>query len=158
MFKLDLQKAEEPEIKLPTSIESQKKQESSRKTSTYALLTTPQPLMVWIKIKWKILNKMGIPGHLTCLLRNLYASQEETVPEMEQWTSCKLGKEYVKTAYCHPAYLTYMQSTSCRSSQLGAWVGKIPQRREWLPTPVFWPEEVHGLYSPQGHKELVRTE
>ena len=75
---------------------------------------------------WKILQEMGIPDHLTCLLRNLYASQEETVLEMEQWTSCKLGKEYVKTAYCHPAYLTYMQSTSCRSSQLGAWVGKIP--------------------------------
>ena len=58
--------------------------------------------------KVEILNKMGIPDHLTCLLRNLYASQEETVLEMEQWTSCKLGKEYVKTAYCHPAYLTYV--------------------------------------------------
>ena len=59
-----------------------------------------------------MLKAMGIPDHLTCLLRNLYASQEETVPEMEQWTSCKLGKEYVKTAYCHPAYLTSLQGTS----------------------------------------------
>ena len=50
----------------------------------------------------------------TCLLRNLYAAQEATVrPYMEQWTGSKLGKEYVKAAYCHPAYLPYMQSTSC---------------------------------------------
>ena len=58
---------------------------------------------------------MGIPDHLTCLLRNLYAGQEATVePDMEQWTGSKLGKEYVKAVYCHPAYLTYMQSTSCK--------------------------------------------
>ena len=58
---------------------------------------------------------MGIPDHLTCLLRNLYAGQEATVePDMEQWTGSKLGKEYVNAVYCHPAYLTYMQSTSCK--------------------------------------------
>ena len=74
-----LEKAEEPEIKLPTSAGSWKKQESSRKTSTSALLTTPKPLTVWIKTNWKILQEMGIPGHLTCLLRNLYAGQEATV-------------------------------------------------------------------------------
>ena len=79
MFKLDLEKAEEPEIKLPTSVGSLKKQESSRKTSTSALLTTPNPLTVWITTNWKILQKMGTPDHLTCLLRNLYASQEATV-------------------------------------------------------------------------------
>ena len=79
MFKLDLEKAEEPEIKLPTSIGSLKKQESSRKTSTSALLTMPKPLTVWITINWKILKEMGIPDHLTCLLRNLYADQEATV-------------------------------------------------------------------------------
>ena len=78
MFKLDLEKAEEPEIKLSTSIGSSKKQESSRKTSTSALLTMPKPLTVWIKL-WKILQEMGIPDHLTCLLRNLYAGQEVTV-------------------------------------------------------------------------------
>ena len=61
---------------------------------------------------WKILREMGIPDHLICLLRNLYAGQEATELDMEQQTGCKLGKEYVK-AYCHPAYLTYMQSTSC---------------------------------------------
>ena len=59
----------------------------------------------------KILKEMGIPDHLTCLLRNLYAGQEETELVMEQETGSKLGKEYVKVVYCHPAYLTYMQST-----------------------------------------------
>ena len=77
MFKLDLEKAEEPEIKLPISAESSKKQESFRKTS--ALLTMPKPLTVWITINWKILKEMGIPDHLTCLLKNLYAGQEATV-------------------------------------------------------------------------------
>ena len=62
-----------------TSIGSSKKQESSRKTSTSALLTTPKPLTVWITALWKILKEMGIPDHLTCLLRNLYAGQEVTV-------------------------------------------------------------------------------
>ena len=79
MFKLDLEKAEEPEIKLPTSVGSWKKQESSGKTSTSALLTMPKPLIVWIITKWKILQEMGIPENLTCLLRNLYAGQEATV-------------------------------------------------------------------------------
>ena len=79
MFKLDLGKAEGPEIKLPTSVALLKKQESSRKTSTSALMTTPKPLTVWITKNWKILQEMGIPDHLTCLLRNLYAGQESTV-------------------------------------------------------------------------------
>ena len=61
---------------------------------------------------WKILKEMGIPDRLTCLLRNLYAGQEATEQGMEQWTGSKLGKEFVKAVYCHPAYLTYMQSTS----------------------------------------------
>ena len=73
MFKLVLEKAEEPEIKLPTFSGSWKKQESFRKTSIFALLTMPKPLTVWITIE------MGIPDHLTCLLRNLYAGQEATV-------------------------------------------------------------------------------
>ena len=79
MFKLVLEKAEEPEIQLPTSAGSSKKQESSRKTSISALLTMPKPLTVWIRIDWKILKEMGIPDHLTCLLRNLYAGQKATV-------------------------------------------------------------------------------
>jgi len=79
MFKLDLEKAEEPEIKLPTSVGSWKKQESSRKTFISALLTMPKPLTVWITTNWKILQEMGIPDHLTWLLRNLYAGQEAMV-------------------------------------------------------------------------------
>ena len=74
MFQLDLEKAEEPGIKLQTSILSLKKQESSRKTSTSALLIIPKPLTVR-----KILQEMGILDHHTCLLRNLYAGQEATV-------------------------------------------------------------------------------
>ena len=61
---------------------------------------------------WKILQEMGIPDHLICLLRNLYAGQEATELDMEQQTGSKSGKEYVKAVYCHPAYLTSMQSTS----------------------------------------------
>ena len=79
MSKLVLEKAEEPEIKFPTSAGSWKKQESSRKTSISALLTMPKPLIVWITINWKILKEMGLPEHLSCLLRNLYAGQEASI-------------------------------------------------------------------------------
>ena len=75
MFKLDLEKTEEPEIKLPISIGSLKKQESSRKTYTSALLTAPKAWSVWITI----LKEIEIPDHLICLLRNLYSGQEATV-------------------------------------------------------------------------------
>ena len=61
---------------------------------------------------WKILKEMGIPDHLTCLLRNLYAGQEATELDVEQQTGSKEEKDYVKAVYCHPAYLIYMQSTS----------------------------------------------
>ena len=79
MFKLGLEKAGEPEIKLSTSTGSSKKQESSRKTSTSVLLTMPKPLIVWITTNWKILKELRMPDHLTCLLRNLYAGQEAMV-------------------------------------------------------------------------------
>ena len=79
MFKLVLEKAEEPEIKLPTSTLSSKKQKSSSKTSISAFLIMPKPLTVWITANWNILKEMGIPDHLTCLLRNLYAGQKATV-------------------------------------------------------------------------------
>ena len=79
MFKLDLEKGEETEIKLSTSVGSSKKQESSRKTYIYALLTLPKPLTLWITTNWKILKEIGIREYLTCLLRNLYAGQEATV-------------------------------------------------------------------------------
>ena len=61
---------------------------------------------------WKIFKEMGIPDHLTCFLINLYAGQEATVRTLHRTTGSKLGKEY-EAVYCQPAYLTYMQSTSC---------------------------------------------
>ena len=73
-------KGEEPEIKLPASTGSSKKQESS------ALLTMPKPLTVWVTINWKILKEIGIPDHMTCLLRNLYAGQEATVRTRHETT------------------------------------------------------------------------
>ena len=79
MFKLDLEKAEEPEIKLPASFVSSKRQESARKTSNSVLLTMPKSLSVDHNKLWKILQEIGIPDHLTCLLRNLYAGQEAEV-------------------------------------------------------------------------------
>ena len=97
MYKLVLEKAEEPEIKLPTSAGSLKKQESSRKTPTSALLTTSKPLTMWITILWEILKEMGIPDHLTCLLRNLYAGQKWQLElDVEQQTGSKSEKDYVK--------------------------------------------------------------
>ena len=86
MFKLDLEKAEEPEIKSPTSIGSQKKQENSRKISTSASLAMPKPLTVWITINWKIIKEMGIPDPLICLLRN---KNEQLELDMEQQTGSK---------------------------------------------------------------------
>ena len=65
---------------------------------------------------WKIMKEMEIPDHLTCLLRNscMQLKKRQLEPDMEQWTGSKLGKEYIKAVYCHSAYLTYMQSTSCK--------------------------------------------
>ena len=77
MFKLDLEKGEETDIKLPTSTGYQKKQRNFRKTS--ALLTTPKPLTVDHNKLWKILKEMGIPDYLICFLINVYAGQEATV-------------------------------------------------------------------------------
>ena len=79
MLKLDLEKAEEPETKLPTSVGSQRKQENSRKASTSASLTRLKPLTVWITTNSGKFREMGIPDHFTYLLINLYAGQEATV-------------------------------------------------------------------------------
>ena len=84
MFKLVFEKAEEPEIKLPTSAGSSKKQESSRKTSISTIFDCVDHNKLWT-----ILKEMGVPDHLTCLLRNLYAGQEETELDMEQRTGSK---------------------------------------------------------------------
>ena len=79
-----------------------------------ALLTMPKPLTVWITTNWKILKEMGIPDHLTCLLRNLYAGQEATLRTGHGIIDCfQIGKGVCQGLCCHPAHLTYMQSTSC---------------------------------------------
>ena len=114
MFKLDLGKAEEPEIKLPASVGSLKKQECYRKPSTLFYYYPEAFDCVDHNKLWKILKEMQISDNLTCLLGNLYAGQEAIVRmDMEQQTGSKSGKEYVKVVYCYPAYyLTYMQGTS----------------------------------------------
>ena len=118
MFKLDLEKAEEPEIKLPTSVGSYKKQENSKKTSTSASMTMLKPLTVWITTNHGKFLDMGILDHLICLQRILYAGQEATELDMEQQTGSKSGKEYIKAVYCHHAYLTYMQTNIMRNAEL----------------------------------------
>ena len=111
MFKLDLGNAEKQRSNCQQT--QTKKQESSRKTSTSALLTTPKSLTVWITTNWETLKEMGLPDQLTCLLRNhMQVKKQQLELDMEQQTGYKLGKEYVKAAFCHPAYLTSMQSTS----------------------------------------------
>ena len=100
LFKLVLEKAEEPEIKLPTSAGLLKKQESSRKTSISASLTMLKPLIVWITTVKMCFKEMEVPDHLTCLLRNLYVGSWSKEPDMEQQTDSKVGKEYSKSVCC----------------------------------------------------------
>ena len=125
MFKLVLEKAEEPEIKLPTSAGSSKNQESSRKTSISALLTMPKPLTVWITINWKILKEMGIPDHLTCLLRHLYAGQEATVRTGHRTTDWfQIGKGvhqgYILSPCLFNLYAEYiMRNAGLEEAQVG---------------------------------------
>jgi len=114
MFNLDLEKAEEPEIKWPTSIGSLINKESSRKASTSALLTMPKPLTVWTTTNCgKILKRWEYQATWPASWEIcMQVKKQQLEPDMEQQTGSKLGKEYVKGVYCHPAYLTYMQSTS----------------------------------------------
>ena len=109
MFKLDLEKAEESEIKFPTSAVSSKKQESSRKTSTYALLTMPKPLTAWITTNcgkflktWEYQSSWSASWEIC-----MQVKKEQLELDREQQTGSKLWKEYIKAVYCHPAYLTY---------------------------------------------------
>ena len=120
MFKLVFEKAEEPEIKLPTSAGSWKKQQSSRKTSISALLTMPKPLTVWNPINWKILQEMGIPGHLTCLLRNLYAGQKATVgTEHETTDQFQSGEGVHQVCVLSPCLFNFYAEYIMRNAGLG---------------------------------------
>ena len=116
MYKLDVEKAEEPEIKLPTSVGSSKKQESSPQNIYFCFTDYAKAFDCVDHNKlWKILQEMGIPDHLTCLLRNLYPGQEATFRSGYGTIDFfQISKKYVKAVCCHPAYLTHMQSTSCK--------------------------------------------
>ena len=114
IFKLDLEKADEQGIKLPTSAGSSWKQESSRKTSISALLTMPKPLIVCITTNcgkflkwWEYQTTLPASWEI-----HMQVKKQQLEPDMEQWTGSKLGKEYVKAVYCHLPYLTFMQGTS----------------------------------------------
>ena len=111
MFKLVLEKAEEPEIKFPTSAVGNIEKAREFQKNTYFCFTDYAKAFGSVDHNklWKILKEIRIPDHLTCLLRNLHAGQEATVRTRH---GSKSRKEYVKAIYCHPAYLTYMQSTS----------------------------------------------
>ena len=113
MFKLGLEKAEESEIKLPTSVASSKKWEFQKSICFWFIDYTKAFDCVDHNKLWKILQEMGLPDHLMCLLRNLYAGREASVRTGHGTTNwIQIGNAYVKAVYCHPAYLTYMQSIS----------------------------------------------
>ena len=119
MFKLVLEKAEETEIKLPTSHWIIEKAREFQK-NIYSCFTDYAKAFDCVdhnKLS-KILKEMGIPEHLTCLVRNLYAGQEVTELHMEQQTGSKSGKEYIKAVCCHPAYLT-MRNAGLDEAQVG---------------------------------------
>ena len=131
MFKLDLETAEKQEIQLPTSLGSYKKQESSGKTTTSAVLTTPQVLIMWLTRNCgKFLKRWE---HQTTLPASweicMHVKKRQWELDMWQCTDSKLGKEYVKAVYCQPAYLTYMYSTSC---DIPGWMNhKLESRFQW---------------------------
>ena len=114
MFKLVLEKAEESEIKLPTSIGSSKKASEFQKNIYFCFIDYAKAFdCVDHNQLWTILKEMGILDHLTCLLRNLYAGQEATVRTGHGTTDWfQIGKGERQAVYCHHAYLTSMQSTS----------------------------------------------
>ena len=147
-FKLDLEKAEEPEIKLPTSTESLKKQESSRKTSTSALLTMPKPLTVWFTTncekfwkRWEYWTTWPASWEIC-----MQVKKQHLELDIEQETGSKSGKEYVKAVYCDPAYLTYTQSTLWE--MLGWMKHKLDSR---LPREILIPQ-ICRWHHPYGRK------
>ena len=113
MFKMDLEKVEEPEIKIAKIHWIIEKAREFQKNIYFCFINYSKAFDCVDHNHWKILQEMGIPDHLTCLLRNLYTGQEATVRTGHRTTDWfQIGKGDVKAVYCHPAYLTYMQSTS----------------------------------------------
>ena len=139
MFKLDLEKAEEPKIKLPIFIGSQKKQENSRKISTSISLTMLKSLTVWIMTNWKI-QETGIPDHLTYLLRNLDADQEASVrTRYGKMDWLKIGKGVHPGCILSPClfnlYAEYIMWNARLESRLP---GIIPTTSDTQMTPPLW--------------------
>ena len=138
--------AEEPKIKLPTSIGSSKKQESCRKTSIFALVSMANPLTVWITIncgkfwkRWEYQTTWPASWEIC-----MQVKKQQLELDMEQQTGSKSGKEYVKVVYCHPAYLTSMQNISC---EMPGWMkhklesrlpGEISITSDMQMTPPLW--------------------
>ena len=112
MFKLELEKQRNQRSNCQHPLDHQKSKKSSRKTSTFALLTMPKPLTIWLSTNWKILQEMGIPDHRTCFLRNLYSGQEAKVRTRHGTTVVQNWERSMSRLYMSPAYLTSMQSTS----------------------------------------------
>ena len=148
MFKLYLEEAKEPEIKLPTSGGSSKKRKSSRKTSISALLTISKSLTVWITTncgkfwkRWEYQTTWPASWEIY-----MQVKKKQLELYMEQQTGSKSGKEYVKAVYCHPAYLTYMQSTSwemldwMKHKLESRLLGKISITSDRQTTPPLWPK------------------
>ena len=146
MFKLVLEKAEEPEIRLPASTGSWKKQESSKKTSISASLTMPKPLTVWITINcgksWKRWEyQTTCPASWKICIQ---VKKQHLELNMEQRTGSKSGKEYVKAVYCHPANLMYMQCTLCempgwmKHKLESIWPGEISITSDMQTTAPLW--------------------
>ena len=153
MFKLVLEKTEEPEIKLPTSTGSLKKQQSSRKSSTPALLTMPKPLTVWIITNYgKFFKRWEYqtiwPASWKICMQ---VKKKQLEPNMEQETASKLGKEYIKTVYCHLTYLTCIQRLNhVKSCRMLGWMkhklesrfpGEIPITSDIQMIPHLWQKE-----------------
>ena len=148
MFKLDLEKAEEPEIKLPTYIGSLKKQENSIITSISALMTMPKPLNVWSQQtgkfwkRWEYQITWPVSWEIC-----MQVKKQQLELDMKLQTGYKSGKEYFKAAYCHPAYLTSMQSTSW---EMMGWMkhnlesslsGEISITSDTQMTPPLWQKD-----------------
>ena len=145
MFKLDLEKAKEPEVKLPTSVRSLKKQESSRKISSSALLTMPKPLTMWTTTNCGKFWEMGIPDHLTCPLRILYSGTEATVSTGHGTTDWfQIGKGVHQGCIWAPClfnlYAEYiMQNARLDEAQVGSrFEGEISITSDIHITPPLW--------------------
>jgi len=132
MYKLGFKDAGEPEVKLSTFVGSWRKQRNSRKTSTSASLTMWKSLTVWITTscgkflkRWEYQTTLPVSWETCMQVKN-----QQLELDMEQRTGSKLGKEYDKAVYCHPAYLSYMQSTSC---EMPGWMNhKLESRCSWF--------------------------